>query len=126
MKTLYLIIAFAPLLAAIVAGLFGRSIGRVGAHSVTIFAVLLSFLCSCVVFWDVLQGGSFNGPVYTWLTSGGTRFEIAAVVLLVAIIAAIALTLRRRKDTKAYRAGEQLRARREERVRLVAMPVEKE
>ena len=53
-------------------------------------------------------------------------FEIAAVILLVAIIAAIALTLRRRKDTKAYRPAEQLRARREERVRLVAMPVEKE
>jgi NADH-quinone oxidoreductase subunit J len=53
-------------------------------------------------------------------------FEIAAVILLVAIIAAIALTLRRRKDTKAYRAAEQLSARREERVRLVAMPVEKE
>jgi NADH-quinone oxidoreductase subunit J len=53
-------------------------------------------------------------------------FEIAAVILLVAIIAAIALTLRRRKDTRAYRPSEQLRARREERVRLVAMPVEKE
>jgi NADH-quinone oxidoreductase subunit J len=53
-------------------------------------------------------------------------FEIAAVILLVAIIAAIALTLRRRKDSKAYRPAEQLSARREERVRLVAMPVEKE
>src|SRR4030081_3850851 len=52
-------------------------------------------------------------------------FEIAAVILLVAIIAAIALTLRRRKDTRAYRPAEQLRARREERVRRVAMRVEK-
>ena len=41
MKALYLIIPFAPLLAAIVAGLFGRQVGRTGAHSVTIFAVLL-------------------------------------------------------------------------------------
>src|ERR671923_2760190 len=80
MKTLYLIIPFAPLIAAIVAGLFGRSIGRTGAHSVTIFAVLLSFLCSCVVFWDVLQGNTFNGPVYTWLTSGGARFEIGFLI----------------------------------------------
>ena len=80
MKAVYLTIAFAPLLAAIVAGLFGRQIGRTGAHSVTIFAVLLSFLCSCVVFWDVLQGNSFNGPVYTWLTSGGARFEIGFLV----------------------------------------------
>jgi NADH-quinone oxidoreductase subunit L len=80
MKALYLIIPFAPLLAAIVAGLFGRRIGRVGAHSVTIFAVLLSFLCSCVVFWDVLQGNTFNGPVYTWLTMGETRLEIGFLI----------------------------------------------
>jgi NADH-quinone oxidoreductase subunit J len=53
-------------------------------------------------------------------------FEIAAVVLLVAIIAAIALTLRRRKDTRAQAASEQVRVRRGERVRLVAMPAEKD
>jgi NADH-quinone oxidoreductase subunit L len=80
MKAIYLIIPFAPLLGAIVAGLFGRRIGRVGAHSVTIFAVLLSFLCSCVVFYDVLEGNSFNGPVYTWLTMGDTRLEIGFLI----------------------------------------------
>ncbi len=80
MKTLYLIIPFAPLLAAIVAGLFGRQIGRTGAHSVTIFAVLLSFLCSCVVLYDVMQGTRFNGPVYTWLTSGGASFQIGFLI----------------------------------------------
>jgi NADH-quinone oxidoreductase subunit J len=53
-------------------------------------------------------------------------FEIAAVILLVAIIAAIALTLRRRKDTRAQDPSMQVRARREERVRLVSMPAEKE
>jgi len=53
-------------------------------------------------------------------------FEIAAVVLLVAIIAAIALTLRRRKDTRAQDPSQQVRARRAERVRLVSMPVEKD
>jgi len=52
-------------------------------------------------------------------------FEIAAVILLVAIVAAIALTLRRRKDTKAQDPARQVAARREERVRLVAMPSEK-
>jgi NADH-quinone oxidoreductase subunit L len=81
MKAIYVIAAFAPLLAAIAAGLFGRRIGRVGAHSVTIFAVLLSFLCSCYVLWDVMQNGRvFNEPVYTWLTSGGVRFEIGFLV----------------------------------------------
>jgi NADH-quinone oxidoreductase subunit J len=53
-------------------------------------------------------------------------FEIAAVILLVAIIAAIALTLRRRKDTRYQDPARQVKARREERVRLVSMPAEKE
>jgi NADH-quinone oxidoreductase subunit J len=53
-------------------------------------------------------------------------FEIAAVVLLVAIVSAIALTLRRRKDSRGQDPAEQVRARREERVRLVSMPAEKE
>ena len=53
-------------------------------------------------------------------------FEIAAVLLLVAIIAAIALTLRKRKDSRSQDPSEQVRARREERVQLVSMPSEKE
>jgi NADH-quinone oxidoreductase subunit J len=53
-------------------------------------------------------------------------FEIAAVILLVAIIAAIALTLRRRKETKYQDPARQIAVRREERVRIVKMPVEKE
>jgi NADH-quinone oxidoreductase subunit J len=53
-------------------------------------------------------------------------FEIAAVILLVAIIAAIALTLRRRKDSRRQDPSAQVRARREDRVRLVSMPSEKE
>jgi len=53
-------------------------------------------------------------------------FELAAVVLLVAIIAAIALTLRQRKDSRAPDASRQVQARRSERVRLVTMPAEKD
>jgi NADH-quinone oxidoreductase subunit J len=53
-------------------------------------------------------------------------FETAAVILLVAIIAAISLTLRRRKDTRAQDPSLQVRATRAERVRLVSMPAEKE
>ena len=53
-------------------------------------------------------------------------FEIAAVILLVAIVAAIALTLRRRKDAKGQDPARQVAARRADRVRLVSMPVEKE
>ena len=53
-------------------------------------------------------------------------FEIAAVILLVAIIAAIALTLRGRKDTKAQNPAHQVSVRREDRVRIISMPAEKE
>jgi NADH-quinone oxidoreductase subunit J len=53
-------------------------------------------------------------------------FEVAAVILLVAIVAAIALTLRARKDTRRQDPALQVRARRAERVRLVSMPAEKD
>ncbi len=52
-------------------------------------------------------------------------FEIAAVILLVAIIAAISLTLRRRPETKYQKPAEQVRVRRDDRVRLVKMKAEK-
>ncbi len=53
-------------------------------------------------------------------------FELAAVVLLVAIVAAISLTLRRRKDSKYQSPARQVKVSRAERVRLVAMPTEKD
>jgi NADH-quinone oxidoreductase subunit J len=46
-------------------------------------------------------------------------FEIAGVILLVGIIAAVSLTLRRRKDTKTQDIAEQIRTRKEDRVRIV-------
>ena len=52
-------------------------------------------------------------------------FEIAAVILLVAIVAAIAITLRGRKQSKYMDPGEQVKVRREDRVRIVSMPAEK-
>jgi NADH-quinone oxidoreductase subunit J len=52
-------------------------------------------------------------------------FELAAVVLLVAIIAAIALTMRKRKDTKYQNPSKQIAVKREDRVRLVSMRSEK-
>jgi NADH-quinone oxidoreductase subunit J len=51
-------------------------------------------------------------------------FELAAVILLVAIVAAIALTLRERKNTRSIDPAVQVAARREGRVRLVSMPSE--
>lgn len=52
-------------------------------------------------------------------------FEIASVILLVAIVAAIALTLRRRKDTKYVDPGAQVTVRKQDRLRIVSMPADK-
>jgi NADH-quinone oxidoreductase subunit J len=52
-------------------------------------------------------------------------FEIAAVILVLAIIAAIALTLRKRPETRYQDPARQVSVRREDRVRLVEMPAEK-
>jgi NADH-quinone oxidoreductase subunit J len=51
-------------------------------------------------------------------------FEIAAVVLLLAIVAAVALTLRRRKDSKYFAPSEAVKVRRNDRVRMVSMKAE--
>jgi NADH-quinone oxidoreductase subunit L len=80
MKTSYLIAAFAPLVGAIIAGLFGKYVGRKGAHTVTILGVLISFVASCFVFSDVLAGNTFNGPLYTWMVSGGVSFEVGFLI----------------------------------------------
>lgn len=53
-------------------------------------------------------------------------FEVAAVILLVAIIAAISLTLRRRKGTKYQTPANQVKVKREDRIRIVKMDAEVE
>ncbi len=80
MQQLYLVVPLAPLAGAIIAGLFGRSIGRAGAHWVAILGVAVAFAVSCVILADVLDGNVYNGPVYTWLTSGETKLEIGFLI----------------------------------------------
>ncbi|MCL4745063.1 MAG: NADH-quinone oxidoreductase subunit L [Burkholderiaceae bacterium] len=80
MKTAYLLAAFAPLAGAIVAGLFGRRIGRAGAHWAAIAGVALSFLASMVTLADVLAGNTFNGALYTWSLVGGINFEVGFLI----------------------------------------------
>ncbi|MCL2830800.1 MAG: NADH-quinone oxidoreductase subunit L [Betaproteobacteria bacterium] len=84
MKGLYLLIPLAPLIGALVAGLFCRVIPRWVAHTVTIAGVALAFILSCVVFKDVLAGNTFNGPVYQWLavttSAGDYRFEVGFLI----------------------------------------------
>ncbi|GAB3409012.1 NADH-quinone oxidoreductase subunit J [Massilia agilis] len=61
--------------------------------------------------------------IYTQYIYG---FEIAAAILLVAIIAAVALTLRKRKDTKAIDPGLAVRVKRNDRLKIVKMQAVKE
>jgi NADH-quinone oxidoreductase subunit J len=61
--------------------------------------------------------------IYTQYVYG---FEIAGVILLVAIVAAVALTLRRRKDTKYYDPGNAVKVKSSDRLRIISMKSESE
>ena len=80
MKTLYLVIPLAPLAGAILAGLFGKAIGRANAHRATILGVLVAFACSAIVFADVLKWHTFDGNVYTWVTMGKTALHVGFLI----------------------------------------------
>ncbi|MGZ3182872.1 MAG: NADH-quinone oxidoreductase subunit J [Telluria sp.] len=75
-----------------------------------------------------------SGATATAANIGGTRelgrliytqyiygFEIAAVILLVAIVAAVALTMRKRKDTKFFDPGQAVKVKRNDRLKIVKM-----
>ena len=78
----YLIIVLAPLLAATVAGLAGKLIGRTGAHLVTIAGVGLSCALSFLVLKNMFWGGAAteNISVYTWAVTDGLRMEVGFLV----------------------------------------------
>ena len=80
MQKLYLLVPLAPLVGAVIAGLFCRVIPRWFAHTVTIAGVAIAFVASVIIFRDVQAGHAFNGPVYTWLTSGEYRFEVGFLI----------------------------------------------
>ncbi|HWV17918.1 MAG TPA: NADH-quinone oxidoreductase subunit L [Rhodocyclaceae bacterium] len=80
MQTLYLLVPLAPLAGAILAGLFGKQIGRAGAHTVTILGVAVALVLSVIIFQDVQAGNTFNGSVYTWMEAGGLKFEVGFLI----------------------------------------------
>ena len=80
MQKLYLLVPLAPLIGAMIAGLFCRVIPRWVAHTVTIAGVAIAFGASFIIFRDVQAGHVFNGPVYTWLTSGDYKFEVGFLI----------------------------------------------
>ena len=82
MEYIYLAIALSPLLGAIIAGLFGRIIGRSGAHWVTIIGVGISTALSLVAYKHLMFDGGevYNATVYTWLTAGELSFTMGFLV----------------------------------------------
>lgn len=80
-KSILLAVVLAPLIGAILAGLFGRRIGRAGAHSVTILGVAVSCALSCYVLWQLLQGAApFNENVYTWFQVGSIEAHVGFMI----------------------------------------------
>ncbi|MGB1109059.1 MAG: NADH-quinone oxidoreductase subunit L [Gammaproteobacteria bacterium] len=82
MKSIYLTVVLAPLIGSIIAGLFGRQIGRAGAHTVTILGVGIAFVGSLLTLKHlVLDGGAtFNETIYTWAVSDGLHMEVGFMV----------------------------------------------
>jgi NADH-quinone oxidoreductase subunit L len=76
-----LVVVLAPLVGSIVAGLFGKTVGRRGAHLITILGVLVSFIFSAMTLKAVaVDGASFNATVYEWMTLGTLKMEIGFMV----------------------------------------------
>jgi len=81
MQSLYLLVPLAPLAGALLAGLFGKTIGRAGSHVATILGVAIAFVASCIIAQDVIVGGNtFNGALYTWATSGNLKMEVGFLI----------------------------------------------
>ena len=80
MLTIYTLIPTSCLVAAIIAGLGGRIIGRKATHRVAIAGVAISFALSVYVLFDVLKGNYFDGTLYTWGTSGFLTFQIGFLI----------------------------------------------
>ena len=102
-------------------------------RAATIVGSLIAFQMSVVLmrgFWDPnaeapKQAANNTGALGKLLyTEYLYPFEVAALILLVAMVAAIALTLRKRKDTKSQNPSEQVRVKAADRVKLVSMPAD--
>ncbi len=80
-QNLLLTVALAPLAGAVVAGLFGKTVGRRGAHLVTILGVLIAFIGSALVLKAVaVDGARFAGTIYEWAVVGPLKMEVGFLV----------------------------------------------
>ncbi|HLB57715.1 MAG TPA: NADH-quinone oxidoreductase subunit L, partial [Gammaproteobacteria bacterium] len=71
-----------PLLGALMAGLFGKKIGRMATHWTTIFLMSVAFLLSCFVFAKIVILGQvpFESTLYHWVTTGSFQFDIGILL----------------------------------------------
>jgi len=80
-QTHLVLIVLLPLLGSLIAGLFGRFVGRAGAHTVTILGVAASCALSSYVLWQLMQGAPvFNENVYGWLQAGDISVNVGFLV----------------------------------------------
>jgi len=80
-QSMLVAVPLAPLAGAVLAGLFGKSIGRRGAHWATVLGVLVSFVLSALVLKAVaLDGARFDGTVYEWLRLGSLKMEVGFLI----------------------------------------------
>jgi NADH-quinone oxidoreductase subunit L len=79
-QELLLAVPLAPLAGAILAGFFGKALGRAGAHTVTILGVLVAFVISALVLNDVMAGARFNATIYEWMSLGSLKMEVGFLV----------------------------------------------
>ncbi len=80
MQNLYLLVPLAPLFGALIAGLFGKYIGRTWTHRITILMVAVSFAASIYIFQDVMAGHTFNGAVYQWISTGYISIDVGFLI----------------------------------------------
>lgn len=80
-QNLLLTVPLAPLAGAIVAGFFGKTVGRRGSHTVTILGVLVAFIISAMTLYSVaVDGARFNATVYEWMTLGSLKMEVGFLI----------------------------------------------
>ena len=89
-----LIIALAPLVGAIIAGLFRNQIGRIGASSVAIAGVAISCALSFYVLYQLVWGGAetFNQNVYQWLQVGGLEMHVGFLIDRLTVLMMVVVT----------------------------------
>ena len=80
-----LAVPLAPLVGAMLAGIFGTKLGgnllgRKASHTVTILGVFIAFILSAMTLSEVMDGAGFNATIYECMVVGGLRMEIGFMI----------------------------------------------